>query len=189
LRGVIFNIVVDEDRSCSVIAAVGSSTYISSTSEGQPKGQADNSARCGSRTNPWTIEVHTGQTISVSLMDFGQQQQPQTDDLTKDHDLFVADRAESQRDKCDVQYGYVLDKSTDIHTNKNTTICSSPGLQRDRFVYQSKGSRVEIVLSSAGIDQNSRHHKFLLGFEGKYKRNFISHYQTDFEILMRLFKL
>ena len=154
--------VVEEDRSCSITAAVGSSMYISNTLEGQREGHAVDGPRCGSRTNPWTVEVQSGQIISVSVMDFGQQQQQQqqrpTDDVTKNH----VDKDGLQQDICDVPYGFILDKSVNAQTNRNMTICSSSGLQRDRFVYQSKGSRIEVVLSLAGTDLG----KFLLGFEG-----------------------
>jgi hypothetical protein len=105
-----------------------------------------------------------GQQINVTLLDFGRRH----DDVTNGDTLSV-DRADRKLGGCAIQYGYIMDQSAVV--NKNTTICATANeSQRSRFVYQSTGSRVEIVLAAAQAEYGSKQNKFLLGFEGKAAR-------------------
>ena len=108
---------------------------------------------CGSRSNPWIVEAETGQHITVSLVDFrghgGQSQSQRAVDVGPDT-------------TCAIQYGYIVDKTATLD-KKNTTICvGDVGQDRNRFVYQSKGSSIEIVLSTRHNNQT----KFLVGLQG-----------------------
>jgi hypothetical protein len=153
--------VVDEDRSCSVTAAVGSPMYISNI----PKSQgSDHSLRCGTRTNPWIIEAQTGQRISISLLDFGRQQRRPDHDVT--NQTAAANGFQQGIDSCMTHYGYIVDKTAS--NSRNITICATGiGFQRDRFVYQSTGSAIEIVLSSPHAGSENNQNKFLVGFKGQ----------------------
>lgn len=64
-----------------------------------------------------------------------------------------------------MHYGYIVDKAA--VGNRNVNICAvENGHHRNRFVYQSKGSSVEIVLSTMLMDSDSNKYKFLIGLEG-----------------------
>lgn len=164
-------VVIDEDRSCSVAAVVGSLVYAPSSHRLQQNNQPTPGARCGSKLNPWIVEAQTGQKINISLLDFGLQQLPR--DAAEVSDQAAAtDAVVRQTNDCTFHYGYILDKAATATNDRNITICAtSSGLTRDRFVYQSKGSAVEIVLNPMQSDQGSNQYKFLLGFEGIYEVN------------------
>lgn len=154
-------LVVDEDRSCSISATLGTSIFIASSPNNQ---QSGHSSRCGSRSNPWIVEAQTGQQISVRLLDFGQHQlQLQTDDRFKSRNP-VAERS----DNCSWHYGYIKDKAAAVATgSKNVTLCATGlGFNRDRFIYSSKGSAIEVVVAPPQDGSDSMQHKFLLGFQG-----------------------
>jgi hypothetical protein len=131
-----------------------------------PKSQLnDDGSRCGSRTNPWIIEAQTGQRISISLLDFGPQQRRPEDGATSQ--TVAVERLQPGLENCTMSYGYIVEKAA---TNKrNTTICSNgAGDLRDRFVYQSTGSAIEMVLSSTqSSGAESFQNKFLVGFKGQ----------------------
>jgi hypothetical protein len=162
--------VIDEDRSCSVAAVVGSLVYAPSLQRTQHHSQSSAAgSRCGSKLNPWIVEAQTGQKINISLLDFGLQQSPRHEDTNQSA---VLDTGNRRTNECLIQYGYILDKAASTTSERNITICaSSNGATRDRFIYQSKGSAVEIVLNPMQSDQGSNQHKFLLGFEGMLKKS------------------
>jgi hypothetical protein len=155
-------LVVDEDRSCSISATVGSSLFIASAPSNQ---HSDHSSRCGSRTSPWIVEAQTGQQISVRMLDFGQhqlQQQRQTDDSSNSQNPAV-----ERSGNCSWHYGYIKDKAAIVASSKNVTLCAAgPGMNRDRFIYSSKGSTIEVVMALPQDGSDKTRHKFLLGFQG-----------------------
>ena len=96
---------------------------------------------CGLNDMPWLVQVKRGQRIDISLTDFSWQ---------------------NQTGSCASRYGYMLDTQDDgiIH------ICG--GGLRQRHLYLSTGSTLQVVLHEAALQQ----HRFLLGFKGnscKYK--------------------
>ena len=155
---------VDEDRSCSISAALGSTVYIPSVSKSSSTGGTV--ARCGSRLNPWVVNADTGQQIKINILDFG------LSDGAVNHrqmtTAYVSSGKEHEHQDCAVHYGYILDKSAAAaFIDRNTTICASgTGLNRDRVVSQTRGSNVEIVLSTTNVGQDNKQHTFLLGVQG-----------------------
>lgn len=160
--------VVDEDRSCTVTAAVGSTAFLSMLPKTHQNNRGD---CCGSRANPWVVEAQIGQQINVSLLDFGQQRLTSRSDDDFRAQSSATNKNGQKPDSCGIQYGYIVEKTATAGTGRNVSICSGQGdLQRNRFVYQSKGSTVEIVFSSSNYTSD----KFLLGFEGYTPFNIIS---------------
>jgi hypothetical protein len=158
--------VVDEDRSCSLSAAVGSPIYVSSKPKSPSNGHE---LQCGTLSNPWIVEAQTGQQININLLHFGQQQQQQqqiglqhqTDSGVNGQNVPVKTVA-----SCTVQYGYIVDKAATAG-GRNITVCDTGSVpQRDRFIYQSKGSTIEVVISRPQSGSNTTQPKFLLGFQG-----------------------
>lgn len=122
--------------------------------------------RCGSRLNPWIIEAQIGQQINISLLDFGQQSRRSRSNDDISNKPSVAEIKGQTQEACAVQYGYIMEKAAAAGTVRNMSVCSGYGdLQRNRFVYQSRGSSVEIVFSSSNFTSDSQH-KLLFGFEG-----------------------
>ena len=149
--------VVDEDRTCQISVRVGSRLHIA----GKPRsGPSINSVRCGSRSHPWLLEAQTGQHVNISLLDFsghGQQTQLDTRGLVSD-DCSPAH----------VQYGYIVDKTI----KKNVSICSTAAKQRHKYVYQSVGNVVEIVIPHHQLTEDGNYSpNFLLAFEGTLKHS------------------
>ena len=159
--------VVDEDRSCSIAATVGGPLFVSRSTRGRPH-VAERTIRCGSRMNPWLVDAQTGQQINIMMFDFGSSsdQQHRTGISNEQVASGVGELIKTSGDMCSVKYGYILDKASS--RSRNSSICSSDAnLQRERLLYQSKGSSLEIVLFSTDTDvNNSNKHNFLLGFEG-----------------------
>lgn len=138
-------------------------TLSSAKTQKQVSENAAAAPRCGSRSHPWIVDAQTGQQISISLLDFSQIHQT-TDDVVSDQAAAV--RLDADR-SCDNQYGYIIDKTAST-LKKNITICG--GKQRQQFLYQSKGSAIEVVVT-VNSDE-----KFLLGFQGflRYAMHFSS---------------
>jgi hypothetical protein len=155
--------VVDEDRSCSISAAIGSPVYVSSI--GLPKSQSNShTLQCGTRSNPWIVEAQTGQQISINLLDFEQQQKSPQQRQTG-NGVSIQDAAVNMMANCTIQYGYIVDKAA--ASGRNVTICDAGAVpQRDRFIYQSKGSTIEVVITRAQSASSIAQPRFLLGFQG-----------------------
>jgi len=139
---------VEEDRSCMVRVTAGLRQHIRSSSENSDSGRQR--VRCGSRSHPWLLEAQTGQQVNISLLDFsGHGRRTQLD----------------TRDDCHpahVQYGYIVDK-----TNKNNvSICSTDAQQRHKYLYQSAGNLVEVVLMHAELATSDN--GFLLAVQGVF---------------------
>jgi len=138
--------------------------------------QRDMFVRCGSPTHPWILEAQTGQMINISLLDFVQQRRRRSrwsDDVieTQPETAYGLDH---WLENCVVRYGYIVDKAAAVASiNMNTSICATAafgaGLPRDRFVYQSKGSSVEIVQTDWQSTDKDRF-TYLISFEGNYTR-------------------
>ena len=119
-------------RSTSLIGAEGmisSSTY-------DIKG-------CGSHNSPWIISAQPGQTINISIIDFGTH--------TESSNLV----------SCPVVYGYVREGALGI----NYTICN--GHHRERAVYSSKTNKVEIEILPRRIRRDKN---FVLKYIGELQK-------------------
>jgi len=145
------------------VADVGSQHYISSSPR-SPTTSGDVTTRCGSALNPWVVHANIGQQLRVTMLDFGRRLPPKrrgTDDDVIVDQSAGADKTDRGMDTCSV-YGYILDKAAAINSRKNITKCdNSIGRQTDGLVYLSKGSTVEVFLSTTDTQTT-----FLLGFEG-----------------------
>ena len=164
-------IVIDDDRSCSISVTVGTPTYVSESSQSHRQNvKDDNSIRCGSRTSPWIVEAQNGQQINISLLDFGQEQRTQSDDVMRSQSAAAVVRVDRrQNTSCDIQYGYLLDKAAMPGNSKNITICSSSDRQhRNRFIYQSRTSSIEVFFTHGSnvAPSNRSQHRFLVGLQG-----------------------
>ncbi len=100
---------------------------------------------CGSIGHPWLIEISKGQQITFSLLDFsgGDGHLQNTEGIS-----------------CTV-YAYISEPTL----AKNSSICG--GLSRERELYTSTSSRVQVQVSSLEARGSGAH--FLLKYEGKDK--------------------
>jgi len=95
---------------------------------------------CGSHNSPWIISAQPGQTINISIIDFGTE--------TGGSNLF----------SCPVVYGYIRERALGI----NYTICN--GHRRERALYSSKTNTVEVQILPRNIRGDNN---FVLKYFGK----------------------
>ena len=102
---------------------------------------------CGTVERPWNIQLHPGQKINISLLDFGGKQGPSTPGIKQ----------------CRV-YAVIRERSVD--RARNISMCSSS--KREEHVYYSATNNVEV-----GIVRYSRLPEhipaFLLKYAGKFE--------------------
>ncbi len=99
----------------------------------------------GTSNCPWVIEVHKGQKINVTLMDFGLWQRQQNEDGTSS--LYC--------------HKYAMIQEGD--QRQQTTICASN--ERQKMVYLSKGNKLTITIARSMGDGDVP--QFILKYEGK----------------------
>ena len=95
---------------------------------------------CGSPNSPWIISAQPGQTINISIVDFG------------------AETDSSNLISCPVVYGYIRERALGI----NYTICN--GRHRERALYSSKTNAVEVAIAPRNRRANKN---FVLKYVGK----------------------
>ena len=110
-----------------------STKYISSTTSEESK--------CGEETTPLNLEGKQGQQINISMLDFNWKPESGGEQSFHHH-------------KCPVRYGYIID------TDDNAVIDLCGGTKREKHVYLSKGSSLQIVITT---DVNTR---FMLSYNG-----------------------
>jgi hypothetical protein len=167
--------VVEEDRSCTISVPTTVRLNIRPPADepfdddNYDRGRRDAPVRCGSPTHPWILEAQTGQRINIRLLDFVQQRRRRSRwlDEVNDSQPETVEKFDRWIENCAVQYGYIVDKAVTSAFSLNTTICAAfgAGLPRDRFVYQSRGSTVEIVLTDSQPRDKDRF-TYLISFEG-----------------------
>ncbi|KAK2139460.1 hypothetical protein LSH36_1776g00007 [Paralvinella palmiformis] len=120
-------ITIDRDhcQSATSLGIHGNDGYISSLLTTQ--------TGCGSRTSPWIIDVSSGQTVDIKLLDFGA--------LSRHISTLTLG--------CPHIVGFIVERSL----GSNFTICGDN--QREKHIYSSKTNKLEIVLLSQYEDDTS----------------------------------
>ncbi len=102
--------------------------------------------RCGSTENPWWVKVQPGQTITFSILDFG--------------DI-------AQTDVCQVVAVIKEELETDPAVSR--TVCA--GKMREGHLYTSQGNMVEVRIlqredQGGGVSREDEDRQFLLHYKG-----------------------
>ena len=139
-------LVVRVDESiCKGSAAI----EISQQSRGYLSSLVTEETGCGSFDKPWWITVASGQRIKITLLDFGQS-------------LFKEQECQCVGSTC---YVYAVFKEG--HMKNSQTVCAATTEPRQRIVYSSTTSTVEVrIVSNRKMLGKSATH-FLLQFEGE----------------------
>ena len=93
---------------------------------------------CGLQGSPWILEALPGQHLDITIIDF------------------AWNNESVGLQQCPVNYGYILDMESD----DVITICG--GAKREKYLYQSIGHTVQIIIEANGLES----HPFMLEFEG-----------------------
>lgn len=94
---------------------------------------------CGLHGTPWIIEALPGQHIDIKMTDFDWS-----------NGTFIDN-------ECPMNYGYILD----LESDDVISLCG--GTDRVKYVYQSIGHTVQIILESNNLESKA----FLLELQGK----------------------
>ncbi len=103
---------------------------------------------CGALSSPWIIEALRGQTVNISMYDFGPRDPPIPG---------IPDGKARRSTHCDI-YGYIVEPGI----NRNTSICGGHG--RNVTLYASDTNIVEIHVIPSAQRQIDSH--FLLNYQG-----------------------
>ena len=166
-------LVVQDDRTCAISVPASFRLNIRPPQVDSDHGHQA-AAHCGTPSRPWLLRAPSGQQISIRLLDFIQQRRRRSrwtyddDEFAYGHSSAVDTASDQWLDNgCETEYGYIVDN------NRNTSICGGGvALDRDRFVYQSTGSTVEIVLSGSQSHDSDRF-TYLISFGGRLTRSVI----------------
>ena len=135
--------VVQENRYCSVPASTEVQHITSSL---------QSTSGCGSKSQPWVVEVFAGQKVNISLLDFTAAASSESK-ITK-RDAFVGPNR-----RCKRPYGYIVDKSA----KKNVTICGDSNSRESQIIVTSSNIAEVVLINDPDRNLESR---FILRFEG-----------------------
>ena len=136
-------LVVQENRYCSVPASTEVQHITSSL---------QSTSGCGSKSQPWVVEVFAGQKVNISLLDFTAVASSESK-ITK-RDAFVGPNR-----RCKRPYGYIVDKSA----KKNVTICGDSNSRESQIIVTSSNIAEVVLINDPDKNLESR---FILRFEG-----------------------
>lgn len=142
--------VTPREKACSK-----SSHLVTNASNGYLSSVVTLETGCGSRDTPWRIQVKPGQTINISLFDFG------SEGASGENDVAVVPRPLTQ---CHV---YAMIRERTVHRMRNITVCGTKS--RERNVYLSLTNSVEIgLVVTGGKDREKVRNPpfFLIKYEG-----------------------
>jgi len=111
---------------------------------------------CGSAEIPWLIQRKVGETIRITLLDFGA--------------IMRHEQEKPQDSNCPVVYGYILERSLAI----NKTLCGST--ERRHIVYESSANYIEIHIIPSHKRQNGD--QFLLHLKSEFTNHSLIHSLT-----------
>ena len=96
---------------------------------------------CGSEAKPWLLKAKEGQRINITFIDF----------------MWEYNSRSESPIGCPLKYGYILD----LANNDIVHLCG--GLLRERSIYVSEGSSVQVMIGADVISEV----RFLIGYQGK----------------------
>lgn len=138
--------VAEDDRGCSVFVTSNPPLPVSLPSYSK--------FGCGSKGQPWVVEVVSGQRLNVTLLDF----------------QFYGPSTALGENVPEAQPGPVRGLLIDRAAGTNLTVQADLTEQRERWIYQSKGNSLEVYLSPSKDQQGwpDAGYEFLFRFEGNY---------------------
>ena len=145
---VCYSSVAEDDRGCSV--------FVTSTPPLPVALPSFSKFGCGSKGQPWVVEVVSGQRLNVTLLDF-QPHDPPT----------VPGEKEPKGQTAGPVRGLLIDRAALV----NMTVLSDLTEQRERWIYLSKGNTLEVYLSPSKdqlVWPVDSAYEFLFRFEGNY---------------------
>jgi len=157
--------VVEPDRSCAV-SVTSSPLHIAAAAAaaGVDSWSTQSNIGCGTKTQPWMLEVLAGQLINISLLDFTAAARLTSQHLTRStsHVITTSSSSSSSGSCVDEkhQYGYIIDKSS--VNKKNVSVCHARS-NGQTHVYLSTANTAQLVLTNNASDN------FLLKVEGTRK--------------------
>ena len=102
---------------------------------------------CGLTASPWTLQAEPGQHINISLTSFHY------------------DGPSNTSQGCGTKYGHMFD----LEIEQVINLCS--GNKKNRWVYQSKGHQLQILLDKEAVEKES----FIISYQSK-RKHVLFHY-------------
>ena len=144
--------VVEPDRSC-VVSVTSSPLHITAAAAaGVDSWSTQSNIGCGTKTQPWMLEVLAGQRINISLLDFTAAARLTSQHLTRSTSHVITSSSSSSSGSCvdeKHQYGYIIDKSS--VNKKNVSVCHARST-RQTHVYLSTANTAQLVLTNNASD-------------------------------------
>ena len=140
--------VVEPDRSCAV-SVTSSPLHIAAAAaddDGVDSLSTQSNIGCGTKTQPWMLEVPAGQRINISLLDFTAAARLTSYD-TRSTSHVITSSSSSSRGSCvdeKHQYGYIIDKSS--VNKKNVSVCHARS-NRQTHVFLSTANTLQLFVA------------------------------------------